>query len=107
MRVEFRDHLLAEGRTPGTVNKLLKKYLTGPFESARKEGLVDYNPCVAVDALKSKTVAKDVFTPEQVSPLVQAFRLPVARTARERSWWVTQPGCGSRMWPISGGVRWT
>jgi Phage integrase SAM-like domain len=47
----FRDHLRAEGRTPGTVNTFLKKYLTGPFENARKEGLIDYNPFVAVNAL--------------------------------------------------------
>jgi len=53
----FRDHLLAESRTPGTVNTLGKKYLTGAFESARKEGLIDYNPFVAVDALKSTPVA--------------------------------------------------
>jgi len=72
--VEFRDHLLKEGRTPSTVNKLVKKYLTGPFESARKEGLIDYNPFVAVDALKAKTVAKDVFTPEQVARLVKAAK---------------------------------
>jgi integrase len=70
----FRDHLLAEGRTPGTVNTFVKKYLTGPFESARKEGLIDYNPFVAVDALKSTPVAKDVFTPEQVVRLIQVAR---------------------------------
>jgi integrase len=70
--IEFRDHLLGEGRTPSTVNTILKKYLTGPFESARKEGLVDYNPFVAVDALKGKKVEKDTFTPEQVAKLVRA-----------------------------------
>jgi integrase len=70
----FRDHLLAEGRTPGTVNTFLKKYLTGPFENARKEGLIDYNPFVAVKALKSKTVAKDVFSPEQVAQLLTVAR---------------------------------
>jgi integrase len=72
--IGFRDHLLKEGRTPSTVNKLVKKYLTGPFESARKEGLIDYNPFVAVDALKAKKVTKDVFTPEQVARLVKAAK---------------------------------
>ena len=72
--IAFRDHLRNEGRTPGTVNTVVKKYLTGPFESARKEGLIDYNPFVAVDALKSKTVAKDVFSPEQVGRLIQVTR---------------------------------
>jgi integrase len=54
------------------VNKICKKYLTGPFESARKEGLIDYNPFVAVDALKAKKLAKDVFSPQQVAWLVKA-----------------------------------
>jgi integrase len=69
----FRDHLRAEGRTPGTVNTFVKKYLTGPFENARKEGLIDYNPFVAVNALKSKAVAKDVFSPEQVVELLKVM----------------------------------
>jgi integrase len=72
--VAFRDQLLAEGRTAGTVNKICKKYLTGPFESARKEGLIDYNPFVAVDALKSQAVVKDMFSPEQVTRLLQVAR---------------------------------
>ena len=70
--VEFRDHLLKEGRTASTVNKICKKYLTGPFESARKEGLIDFNPFVAIDALKSKRVEKDSFSPEQVARLIAA-----------------------------------
>ena len=84
--IAFRDRLLTEGRTPGTVNKIVKKYLTGPFESARKEGLIDYNPFVAVDRLKSKTVAKDVFTPEQVARLAQVSE---TRTGRVRFWRAT------------------
>jgi hypothetical protein len=72
--VAFRDHLRAEGRTAGTVNTLVKKFLTGPFEAARKKGLIDYNPFVAVDALKSKNVAKDGFSPEQVTRLIQVTR---------------------------------
>jgi len=72
--VDFRDHLLKEGRTPATVNKLVKKYLTGPFESARKEGLIDFNPFVAVDALKAKKVTKDVFSKEQVARLAKAAK---------------------------------
>src|SRR6202043_3269208 len=60
--------------TAGTVNKVCKKYLTGPFESARKEGLIDHNPFVALDALKAKKVEKDVFTPKQVARLVKAAK---------------------------------
>jgi integrase len=70
--IEFRDHLISEGRTPATVNKLSKLYLASAFESARKEGLIDYNPFVAVDSLKAKKVQKGVFDPEQVALLVKA-----------------------------------
>jgi integrase len=70
----FRDRLLAEGRTASRVNTLVKRILTGPFESARKEGLTDYNPFVAVDALKFKAVAKEVFSPEQVGQLLRVAR---------------------------------
>lgn len=69
--VEFRDHLLAEGRTPGRVNTI-KKYLNAPFEAAKREGLIDYNPFAAVDGLKSGLVAKDTFSPGQVSQLLKA-----------------------------------
>ena len=72
--VEFRDHLLSEGRTASTVNKITKKYLTGPMESARKEGLIDYNPFVAADALKVKKVEKGTFEPEEVARLVDVVR---------------------------------
>lgn len=70
--VAFRDHLLRDGRTESTVNKICKKYLTGPFENARKEGLIDFNPFVAVDALKATKVEKDTFSPEQVAKLIAA-----------------------------------
>jgi integrase len=70
--IAFRDHLRSEGRSPSTVNKICKKYLTGPFESARKEGLIDFNPFIAADALKTKKVEKDTFSPEQVAKLIAA-----------------------------------
>jgi len=72
--IEFRDHLLSEGRTPSTVNKLVKLHLGAAFESARKEGVIDYNAFAAVDSLKAKKVEKDVFTPEQVARLVKAAK---------------------------------
>jgi integrase len=71
--IEFRKHILKEGRTPGRVNTI-RTYLTSPFEIARREGLIDYNPFVAVDALKSKKIEKDVFTPEQVARLVKTAK---------------------------------
>src|SRR6202030_3487079 len=72
--IQFRDHLASSGRTPGTINKIVKLYLAAAFESARKEGLMDYNPFTATDSLKSKKIRKDVFTPEQVARLVKAAK---------------------------------
>jgi|ERR1700730_1813196 integrase len=72
--IQFRDHLASSGRTPGTINKIVKLYLAAAFESARKEGLMDYNPFTATDSLKSKKIQKDVFTPEQVARLVKAAK---------------------------------
>src|SRR5260221_6904106 len=50
--IEFRNHLRSEGRTAGTVNKLVRLYLKSAFEDATNEGLIDRNPFSAVDALK-------------------------------------------------------
>jgi hypothetical protein len=61
--VVFRDRLRSEGRSPTTVNKICKLYLTGAFETARKEGLIDFNPFVAADPLKAKKLEKDPFSP--------------------------------------------
>jgi integrase len=68
----FRDYLLSEGRKASTVNKILKKYLTGPLETARKEGLVDYNAFVAVDSLQHEPIVKQTFRPDQIVQLVAA-----------------------------------
>jgi hypothetical protein len=37
-------------------------------------GLIDYNPFVAAEALKSDKVEKDCFSPEQVARLVRRVR---------------------------------
>lgn len=70
--VDFRNWLRSQGRTPTTINKILKHCLAGAFESARKEGLIELNPFVAVDRLKGKGVRKDTFRPEQVAALLEA-----------------------------------
>jgi integrase len=72
--IEFRNQLAAEGRTPSTVNKILKSCLSAPFESARKEGLIDFNPFAAVDGLKDKRVERQGFTQEQVAAMLKAAR---------------------------------
>jgi integrase len=66
----FIDHLSKGGRGAGTINKLVRKYLSGAFEKARKLGKIKYNPVSATDPLEHKSIVKDRFTPEQVARLV-------------------------------------
>jgi integrase len=68
----FRDYLLAEHRSAGTVNKLIKKYLNTPFELARKSGKISLNPINLFKTLKVESGEKGRFTPEQVARLVAA-----------------------------------
>ena len=42
--LEFRNQLLAEGRTPQTVDQLVRKILSSPFALAVKLALLDSNP---------------------------------------------------------------
>lgn len=50
---KFRDRLLAEGRKARTVN-LAKNVLNIPFEAARKQGVIAFNPVVAVRNLRRR-----------------------------------------------------
>ena len=47
----YRDKLAEGGRSPQTVNQLLHKTLTIPFNKARRFGLIPMNPLVAVESL--------------------------------------------------------
>jgi len=66
----FIDKLVGEGRTPNTINKIVRRYLTLPFQKAEKLGKIKYNPCMATDPLRVETSVKNTFTPEQVVRLV-------------------------------------
>jgi integrase len=68
----FVDHLREDGRSAGTINKLVRKYLSGAFEKARKLGKISYNPIAATDPLQHEGIVKERFLPEQVSQLVAA-----------------------------------
>ncbi|HXM28212.1 MAG TPA: tyrosine-type recombinase/integrase, partial [Chthoniobacterales bacterium] len=68
----FKDSLLEEGRSPSTVNKLIKKYLNTPFELARKSGKISFNPIHLYKPLKVESGTKGRFTPEQVAKLLKA-----------------------------------
>jgi integrase len=67
---KFVDHLKKSGRGSGTINKLVRKYLSGAFEKARRLGKIKYNPVAATDSLEHTSIVKDRFTPEQVARLV-------------------------------------
>ena len=56
----FIDHLTAGGRGAGTINKLVRKYLSGAFEKARKLGKIKYNPVMATDPLEHKASQRAV-----------------------------------------------
>jgi integrase len=69
--ISFRDYLLAGGRTPQTVNQLVRKVLAAPFTLAVKLGQIPTNPLVAIAPLRTAEGEKGVFSPEQVARLVE------------------------------------
>jgi integrase len=69
----FRDALRSEGRKPETAN-LAKNVLNGPFEAARRQGVISFNPVGAVDNLRIRppdaSGGREAFSHEEVSRLV-------------------------------------
>jgi integrase len=68
--LEYRDHLLSEGRAPRTVNITIRKVLKRPFQAAVNQGYIPRNPILAIRHLRDVTVEKGVFTPEQIRKLL-------------------------------------
>lgn len=69
----FRDALLKSGLSVTTVNQTFRKILAAPFFAAQRHGFLQTNPCLAVEFLKDDAdVERDVFTPEQVTKLLNA-----------------------------------
>jgi len=69
--LEFRNQLLAEGRTPQTVDQLVRKILSSPFALAVKLALLDSNPLASLPSLKSTRIEKGIFTAEEISKLLE------------------------------------
>jgi integrase len=67
--VEFRDHRHSLGLAPATVN-IDVAILSSAFNAALRQGHVSVNPCLAVEPLKDKPQRKGVFTPEQITALL-------------------------------------
>jgi len=61
----------AEGRTPQTVDQLVRKILATPFALAVKLGLLDSNPLASLPPLKSTRIEKGIFTAEEISKLIE------------------------------------
>jgi integrase len=98
----FVSHLRKSGVSPSTINKLVRKYLSVPFEKARKLGKIKFNPVMATDPEKADQVARDVFTPEQVARLVGA-------AGKDRDWAgaiLFAYGCGGRLQDVAN-LRWS
>jgi integrase len=98
---KFVDHLRSDGRSATTVNKLVRKYISGAFEKARKLGKIKYNPVMATDPLKDDPVAKDTFSAEQVARLVAA--------AKDTDWEgaiLMAYGSGARLQDVAN-LRWS
>jgi len=70
--LDFRNHLLAEGRAPQTADQLVRKVLASPFTLAVKLGLLSMNPLMGLPPLKSTRIEKGVFTGEEISKLISA-----------------------------------
>ena len=70
----YRDKLAEGGRSPQTVNQLLHKTLTIPFNKARRFGLIPMNPLVAIESLSEDPGERDIFTIEQIGSLLEVAR---------------------------------
>jgi integrase len=66
----FIVKLRASGRIPSTINKLVRNFLSVPFEKARKLGKIKYNPVMACDPEKGTVAVKQIFSPEQIARLL-------------------------------------
>ena len=74
---KFRDRLLAEGRKAKTVN-LAKDVLNIPFEAARRQGVIAFNPVAAVSNLRTGRgdgrSQREAFSHEEIAKLVSSAK---------------------------------
>lgn len=71
---KFRDKLSKDGRAPSTVNVVIKKILSVPFEDARRRGYILTNPVQGVDPIKGRgaeaKAGREPFSSEEVNKLL-------------------------------------
>jgi integrase len=66
---EYRDSLLAEGRSPNTTNLLSKTILGAPFLAAVRQGLLTRSPVSALRGLRFDKTERGVFSPGEIARL--------------------------------------
>lgn len=66
----FISVLRKDGRSPSTINKIVRKYLSAPFEKARSVGKIKYNPVRGTSPEKTTPAPKETFTGEQIAALL-------------------------------------
>jgi integrase len=66
----FVGGLRRDGRSAGTINKIVRQHLSIPFEKARKLGKIRFNPVMTTDPEKVETVTKHTFSADQVAGMV-------------------------------------
>jgi integrase len=66
----FRDELLRSGRSPTTVNSMVRVILKLPFTHAINSGKLIRNPLNLVKPIREKASVKGIFTVEQVQKLL-------------------------------------
>jgi len=71
--LKFKENRLKAGLSPRGVN-LLIKILRRPFKIAVDEGRLDRNPAAAVRTMKTSAARKGVFSPKQISQLIEAAK---------------------------------
>lgn len=75
--VAFRDAQIASGKHPNTVRYLVKQ-LRIPFNAARRQGIITFNPAESVElpspppSDEQREPGRGTFTPEQVTALMKA-----------------------------------
>jgi integrase len=67
----FIGVLRRSGRSASTINKLVRKYLSAPFEKARRTGKIRYNPIAGTSPEKVDALEKETFRGEQIAALLK------------------------------------
>jgi integrase len=97
----FVASLRAGGRSGGTINKLVRKFLSAAFEKARKTGQIKFNPIMATSPERAESLARDTFTGEQVAAVVRASKGTDWEGAILFGY-----GCGARLGDVAN-LRWS